>query len=130
MTMFAFVSIVLPDGNVDELQLKGPLASRLLVVADHLGGLAKKTLDRIALLDRERTRGRHEFAATELIELITAAHALLADPPVEIRRSRKLPDGPHPHADHIAPLLAWLVERRDCPCVHYDLWASAKGPVS
>jgi hypothetical protein len=128
--MFAFVSIILPDGNIDEIQLKGPLASRLLVVAEHLGGCAKKTLDRLALLDRERTRGRHEFPAADFVELITAAHALLADPPVEIRRSRKLPDGPHPHADHIAPLLTWLAERHGCTCVHYDLWTSAKGPVS
>jgi hypothetical protein len=126
--MRAFISIVSADGNVDELEIKGPLASRLLVIADHLTNPCKKTLDRLALLDRERTRGRHEFAAHDFVELIATAHALLADPPVEIRKTRKLADGPHPHAEHVAPLLAWLVERKgSCACVHYDLWVSAKG---
>ena len=123
--MKAYLSIVHADGRVEELQLHGPLAAALVPVVDHLSERARATYDHISRIDRERARGKHELACPELLQLLTTAHALLHDPPLALRRARHLPDGrPHPHAERVAPVLAWLAERRDARCVHYDLWTS------
>ena len=106
-----------------ELALHGPLATTLGVVADHLPSRARATLDRIALIDRERTPGKHDFSRDEMLELVTSAHALLAEPPLPIRRVRRVMTGPLPSAERVAVLASWL--REQCgDGVVYDLWSS------
>jgi len=124
--MKAYLSVVRPDGGVDELALRGPLAAALVAVIDHLPDRHRAIYDHISRIDRERARGKHELAFADLLHLISAAHALLVAPPVEMRRARHLPDGPHPHSDRVEPVLVWLSERRDATCVHYDLWGTAQ----
>lgn len=123
--MKAYLSITHPDGRVEELQLHGPLAPMMVPIIDHLSERARATYDHISRIDRERARGKHELACAELLQLLAAAHTLLAEPPLALRRARHLPDGrPHPHAERVAVVLAWLGERREAVCVHYDLWSS------
>jgi hypothetical protein len=121
----AFLSVVAADGGVAEVELTGPLAKMLDPIAAHLTSTARRTLDAIARIDRERARGKHELAFADLLELVAAAHALLSDPPSAVRKFRRIPDGvPHPNTEHIRNLLVWLRDRRSCACVHYDLWSS------
>ena len=123
--MRAFLSVVATDG-VAEIELTGPLAKMLDPVAAHLASTAKRTLDAIARIDRERARGKHELAFADLLELVAAAHALLSDPPSAVRKFRRIPDGvPHPNTEPVGNVLVWLRERRACACVHYDLWSSS-----
>jgi len=121
--MKAYLSITRPDGRIEELALRGPLAAALVPVIDHLAERHRATYDHISRIDRERARGKHELAFADLLQLVAAAHALLVAPPIEMRRARHLPDGPHPHTERVQLVLAWLSERRDAACVHYDLWS-------
>jgi len=124
--MKAYLSIIHADGGVEELELHGPLAKLLVPVIDHLSERARATYDHISRIDRERARGKHELACPELLQLLATAHTLLHQPPLPLRRTHRLADGrPHPHAERVAVVLAWLSERRDAACVHYDLWGSA-----
>ena len=125
--MKALLSIATTDGRVETLELHGPLTKVIVPVIDHLGERTRATYDHIARIDRERARGIHELPAAELLHLLTAAHALLADPPAALRRTRRIPDGPHPHAERLAVVLVWLGERRSATCVHYDLWCTGGG---
>lgn len=124
--MKAYLSVVLGDQLV-ELELHGPLAKELDPIAAHLTAGPRRTLEAIARIDRERARGKHELAFPELFELVAAAYALLADPPTAVRRFRRIPEGaPHPHAERVAPVVAWLRDTcKACTCVHYDLWTSS-----
>lgn len=120
--MRAYVCIVGDAPDTDQLELHGPLAGCLGVVADHLAGRARATFDRIATVDRDRARGQHVFDCEELLHLIATAHALLVEPPPTVRRIRRVPDGPLPAAERIGVLLVWLRERRHAERVAYDLW--------
>jgi hypothetical protein len=115
----AYVSI-----GTDVHELHGPLATCLRCIAEHLPGSTRETLARIALLDRDRTPGKHAFACGEFFELVAAAHGLLADPPVVVRKARRVPEGPMPAAERIGVLVAWLRDRRGHPTVVYDLYSS------
>ncbi|MEO8706901.1 MAG: hypothetical protein ABI867_43140 [Kofleriaceae bacterium] len=117
--MRAFIRI---DLEVHELH--GPLAKSLDCVAAHLPGATRDTLERLARLDRERTPGEHPFSCLELLELVAAAHGLLADPPVAVRKARRVPEGPMPAADRIGELCSWLRERRRHGDAVYDLYSS------
>jgi hypothetical protein len=108
-----------------ELELHGPIATTLAVIAGHLGARPKATLDRIARIDRERAPGDHRFERDELLALASAAHALLVDPPSPVRRARRLPDGPHPAAERVAALASWL-HAQVGDTVIYDLWPGAR----
>jgi hypothetical protein len=109
-------------GSVEHA-LHGPLGACLGTIADHLGGRAKTCFERIATIDRERTRGEHAFDRLELLELITLAYDLLRDPPVPIRKLRRLAVGPLPAAERIAVLRDWLHACREREVI-YDLWRS------
>jgi hypothetical protein len=123
--MKAYLSIVHADGRTEELELHGPLTPMMVPVMDHLSERARATYDHISRIDRERARGKHELACAELLQLVASAHSLLVEPPLALRRARRLADGrPHPHAERVAVVLTWLSERRASACVHYDLWAS------
>lgn len=118
--MRAFVRIA-----TDELALQGPLSTCLRVVADHLAAPARTTLDRIALIDRDRAPGNHAFDCDEFLQLILSAYALLGDPPAALRKARRVPDGPLPAAERIGVLVSWVRERRaGASSVIYDLWSS------
>jgi hypothetical protein len=104
-----------------ELVLHGPLAPVLGAVAELLDHRARTTLARIALIDRERAPGCHAFDRGELLHLVASAHALLADPPAQVRRVRRVMTGPLPAADKIGELAVWLAARSGD--VVYDLWA-------
>jgi hypothetical protein len=106
-----------------ELALHGPLATCIGVIAQHLAGRARETLDRIARIDRERAPGTHTFERDDFMNLVGAAHMLLCDPPQAVRRVRRVAEGPLPAAERIGALLAWLRERTD-DVVIYDLWRS------
>jgi len=124
--MKALLSIVHADGRVETLELHGPLTKVIVPVIDHLGERTRATYEHISRIDRERARGVHELPAADLLQLVAAAHALLADPPAALRRTRRLPDGrPHPHAERLAAVLVWLGERKTARCVHYDLWCTS-----
>jgi hypothetical protein len=110
-----------------EHALDRPLCMTLTSVAELLGGRPRATFDRIARLDRERTPGEHAFERIELLELVAAAHSLLADPPDKLRRVRRVLTGPLPAADGIGRLVAWLRERSDAT-VTYELWRSTVDP--
>jgi hypothetical protein len=118
------------EGGAVEHELPGPLAKLLEPISAHLTSNARKTLEHIARIDRERARGKHELAYVDLLELVAGAHSLLSDPPSAVRKFRRIPDGlPHPSTERIGALLAWLRERRACTCVHYDLWSSSDAPT-
>ena len=121
--MRAYVSI-----GADVIELRGPLAMTLAVVAAHLPVPARATLERIARLDRERTPGEHELDRAELLELIAAAHALLADPPASVRKQRRLATGSLPGTDAIHALAGWLATCGSTVVI-YDLWRSAAAPA-
>lgn len=107
-----------------ELALHGPLAACLGVVADLLDARSRTTLDRIALIDRERAPGHHRFERIELLHLAATAHALLVSPPDRVRRLRRVMTGPLPTAERIGTLVTWL--RDQCgDAVVYDLWTSS-----
>jgi hypothetical protein len=113
--------------SIEEHELHGPLAAVLVTVADHLDARCRGVFERIARIDRERARGRHELAYDEMLELAAAAYQLLAEPPQGLRRSHKLVDGPHPYAQRLAPLVDWLrAHHGHARSVHYDLWCSQK----
>jgi len=107
-----------------EHALDRPIVALVSCIADHLNGRARTIYDRLAVLDRERTPGEHEIDRLELLELVTSAHALLADPPTAVRKLRRLPVGPHPAAAPIGELSVWLRARVEA-CVVYDLWRSS-----
>ncbi|HEU0031176.1 MAG TPA: hypothetical protein VFQ53_11125 [Kofleriaceae bacterium] len=106
----------------DKLELPRPIAATLAAVAEHLPERPKKTLERLACLDRDRARGEHVFELAELLELFAVAHALLVDPPIAIRRTRRITAGPLPMAERVGEVLAWIHERRTCEAVIYELW--------
>ena len=112
-------------GSVEHA-LVAPLSTSLSPICDHIprGGRPRTTFDRIARLDRERTPGEHVFPRVELLELAISAHGLMCDPPVPIRKLRRLAVGPLPAADRIAELREWLAARVELEVV-YDLWRSA-----
>jgi hypothetical protein len=129
--MRAFIRIAGLDAAPDELELHGPLTGCIGVVADHLGGRARATFDRIATLDRDRARGEHAFDCEELLHLIATAHALLVEPPRAVRRHRRVPTGPLPSAERIGLVVVWLRSRRDrAEQVAYDLWGVARAEPS
>jgi hypothetical protein len=109
-----------------EHELHGPLATTLGSVADHLGGRARETFERIARIDRERAPGTHVFAHAEFVELVGAAHQLLCDPPMIVRRTRRVFAGALPAAERVGALLVWLRahSRSHADEVVYDLWRS------
>ncbi len=106
-----------------EHALIAPLGATLGTICDHLGGRSRSTFDRIAKLDRERTPGEHPFDRVELLELLVTAHDLLRDPPLPIRRLRRIASGPLPGADRVGVLRDWLSDRAESEAV-YDLWKS------
>ena len=97
----------------------------MTAICDHLGGRSRATFDRIAKLDREKTPGEHAFDRLELLELIVTAHGLLCDPPLTIRKLRRIAVGPLPAAERIAELRDWLVVCVQSEVI-YDLWRSAQ----
>ena len=111
-----------------EHALDKPLCLTIGCVADHLGGRARQTFDRIARLDRERAPGEHAFERGELLELVVAAHALLGEPPDKVRRLRRVTSGRLHGADAIGELATWLRACRD-ETVVYDLWRSIAAPT-
>lgn len=116
--MRAFVRI-----DLREHVLHGPLATCFGCVADHLGGRARETFERIARIDRERAPGTHVFDYADFVQLVGAAHMLLSEPPPVVRRARRVLAGPLPAAERIGLLLAWLHEGGGDHVV-YDLWQS------
>ncbi len=112
-----------------EHALIAPLGAALNAICTHLGGRSRATFDRIAKLDRERAPGEHRFDRLELLELIVAAHGLLCDPPIPIRKLRRIAVGPLPAATQVAELRDWLAGCAH-PEVIYDLWKSAQPVVA
>jgi hypothetical protein len=110
-----------------EHALAAPIATVLSSICDHLGGRPRVTFERIAKLDRERTPGEHAFDRLELLELVVSAHGLLCDPPLPIRKLRRVAAGPLPAADRIAELRDWLHARAEAEAI-YDLWRSRACP--
>ncbi len=106
-----------------EHALHAPLATTLSAICDHLSGRPRTTFERIAKLDRERAPGEHSFERGELLELAISAHGLLCDPPLPVRKLRRLAVGPMPAADRIGELRDWLHARSDVVVI-YDLWRS------
>lgn len=120
MTVKAYVRA----GSVEHA-LVAPLGAVLSAICDHLGGRPRATFDRIAKLDRERTPGEHRFDRLELLELVITAHGLLCDPPVPIRKLRRLAVGPLPAADRVRELGDWLTACAEAEVI-YDLWRSSQ----
>ena len=106
-----------------EHALHAPLGTTLSTICDHLNGRSRTTFERIAKLDRERAPGEHSFERVELLDLAISAHGLLIDPPIAIRKLRRLAVGPMPAADRIGELRDWLHARSDVVVI-YDLWRS------
>jgi hypothetical protein len=106
-----------------ELALITPLAGAFGPICDHLPSRVRVLFDRIAKLDRERQRGEHVFERVELLELVVAAYDLLCDPPLPIRKLRRIGIGPMPAAGRIGELRDWLAARAEAEVI-YDLWRS------
>lgn len=106
-----------------EHALVAPVSTVFGPICDHLGGRSRSTFERIAKLDRERTPGEHAFDRLELLELVLAAHSLLCDPPMPVRKLRRVAEGPLPSADRIGELCEWLRAQREAQVI-YDLWRS------
>ncbi len=100
-----------------------PLGAAFGAVCDYLPSRVRESFDRIAKLDRERERGEHVFERIVMLELVTAALELLADPPLPIRKLRRIGSGPMPAAERIAELRDWLAARAETEVI-YDLWRS------
>lgn len=104
-----------------EHALAAPLSTVISAICDHLPSRVRQPFDRIARLDRERAPGEHTFDRLELVELVVVAHGLLLDPPLPIRKLRRIAVGPLPAAERIGVLRDWLLARGE-PEVIYDLW--------
>jgi hypothetical protein len=113
---------------VREHVLSGPLGAQLSSLSGHLDGRARATLDVVARIDRERTRGGHAFERVEIVHLLVTAHGLFADPPAALRQARRLADGPHPAARAFGDTVAWLRECLDAHPIVYDLYPLEKRP--
>ena len=97
----------------------------MTAICDHLPARVRPSFDRIAKLDREKTPGEHAFDRLELLELIVTAHGLLCDPPMPIRKLRRIAIGPLPAAEGIAELRDWLALCAQQEVI-YDLWRSSQ----
>lgn len=106
-----------------------PLGAAFGAVCDYLPARVRGSFDRIAKLDRERQRGEHVFERADLLELVVAAYDLLCDPPLPIRKLRRIGSGPMPAAERIGELRDWLSARAEGEVI-YDLWRSTRGRES
>ncbi len=100
-----------------------PLGAAFGAVCDYLPTRVRGSFDRIAKLDRERERGEHVFERVDLLELVVAAYDLLCEPPLPIRKLRRIGSGPMPAAERIGQLRDFLATRADAQVI-YDLWRS------
>ena len=110
-----------------EYALVAPLSTILAAICDHLPARVRPPFERIVKLDRERAPGEHPFDRIELLELAASAHGLLCDPPIPIRKLRRIAVGPLPAAERVSELRDWLAARVESDVI-YDLWRSISAP--